>query len=201
MTETAVGETIDPMSQTQSLSTERLLLRRWTAADIAPFAALNADPVVMERFPATLTLDQTKSFVAAAEAHFEREGFGLWVAELIATGEMIGFIGLSIPRFEAHFTPCVEIGWRLAHKYWGRGYAPEGASAVLNDAFTRLNLEEVVSFTSTLNSNSIRVMEKIGMKRDPSEDFDHPRVEEGHHLRRHVLYRINSSDFLEHGAT
>ncbi len=189
------------MSKIQSLSTERLLLRRWTAADVAPFAALNADPVVMERFPSTLTLDQTKSFVAAAEAHFESEGFGLWAAELIATGDMIGFIGLSIPRFEAHFTPCVEIGWRLAHKYWGQGYAPEGAYEVLNDAFTRLNLKQVVSFTSTLNSNSIRVMEKIGMKRDPSEDFDHPRLEEGHHLRRHVLYRINSSDFLEQGAS
>lgn len=184
------------MPQATSLRTKRLILRRWTANDIAPFAALNADPVVMERFPSTLTLDQTKSFVAAAEAHFEREGFGLWAAELIETGEMIGFVGLSIPKFEAHFTPCVEIGWRLAHKHWGQGFAPEGAHEVLNDGFTRLKLEQIVSFTSTLNSNSIRVMEKIGMKRDPSEDFDHPRVEEGHHLRRHVLYRIKSSDFL-----
>lgn len=167
-------------------------MRRWTAQDIIPFAALNADPKVMECFPAPLTLDQTKSFVAAAEAHFDREGFGLWATELIDTGEMIGFIGLSIPTFQAHFTPCVEIGWRLAHNFWGRGYAPEGAKEVLSDAFTRLKLAQIVSFTSILNTNSIRVMEKIGMTRDPSEDFDHPRVEEGHRLRRHVLYRIGA---------
>ncbi len=173
-----------------------MVLRRWTAADLAPFAALNADPVVMEFFPAPLTLDQTKLFIAGAEAHFEREGFGLWATELIETGEMIGFVGFSIPRFEAAFTPCVEIGWRLAHKFWGQGYAPEGALEVLNQAFTRLDLDEIVSFTSILNLNSMRVMDKIGMKRDVAEDFEHPRVDEGHRLRRHVLYRLNKSQFL-----
>jgi RimJ/RimL family protein N-acetyltransferase len=183
------------MTDSVSLRTKRLILRRWMAKDIEPFAAINADPEVMRHFPSTLTLDQTKSFVAAVEAHFENEGFGLWATDLVETGEMIGFVGLSIPRFEAHFTPCVEIGWRLAHKHWGCGYAPEAAHEVLNDAFNRLKLEEIVSLTATVNSNSMRVMEKIGMKRDPADDFDHPRLDEGHHLRRHVLYRINASDF------
>lgn len=177
------------------LKTKRLILRRWTAADLEPLAALNADPEVMRHFPSTLTIDQSKSFIAAVEAHFDREGFGLWATELAETGEMIGFVGLSKPRFFAPFTPCVEIGWRLAKKYWGRGYAPEGALEVLKDAFGNLNLDEVVSFTATTNSNSIRVMEKIAMKRNPAEDFDHPSLEAGHRLRRHVLYRLGKQDW------
>jgi len=179
----------------QSLETDRLLLRRWNAGDVEAFAALNADPAVMKNFPRMLNLDETKGFIASAEAHFEREGFGLWATELKENGDFIGFIGISIPRFNAPFMPCVEIGWRLAHKYWGYGYAPEGAIEVLNDAFGRLKLRHIVSFTATVNSNSIRVMQKIGMTRDPEEDFDHPNLPDGHRLQRHVLYRLNASEW------
>lgn len=184
------------MAKNHSLETNRLRLRRWCARDVEPFAALNADPNVMRHFPAPLTLDQTKNFIAAVEAHFEFEDFGLFATELKETGEMIGFVGLSIPRFRAHFMPCVEIGWRLAHKHWGNGYAPEAAEEVLRDAFERVKLENLVSFTATSNTNSMRVMEKIGMVRDPAEDFEHPSLEEDHPLRRHVLYRLSREQWL-----
>jgi RimJ/RimL family protein N-acetyltransferase len=177
------------------LETNRLRLRRWTSNDLEPFAALNADPEVMRHFPATLSLDQTKSFIAAVEAHFEREDFGLWATDLKETGEMIGFVGLSIPRFAADFMPCVEIGWRLSKKHWGFGYAPEAAREVLRYGFEHVKLDDVVSFTATTNLKSIRVMEKIGMRRDPAEDFDHPNLEAGHRLRRHVLYRLSREDW------
>lgn len=174
------------------LKTKRLILRRWKTSDVEPFFALNSDPEVMRHFPSILSIDQTKSFIAAAEAHFDREDFGLWALELAETNEFIGFTGLSIPKFTSHFTPCVEVGWRLAHKFWGNGYAPEAAREALRDGFERMGLPEIVSFTATVNTNSIRVMEKLNMKRDPAEDFDHPNVAEGHHLRRHVLYRLKN---------
>lgn len=177
------------------LETNRLRLRRWKASDVEPFAALNADPIVMKNFPSPLSLDQTKSFIGAVEAHFEFENFGLWATELKDGGDFIGFVGLSIPRFSAPFMPCVEIGWRLAHKYWGQGYAPEAAREVLRDGFERVKLLEIVSFTATSNVNSMRVMEKIGMKHNPAEDFDHPNVADGHHLKRHVLYRLTVDEW------
>ncbi|MBX9669497.1 MAG: GNAT family N-acetyltransferase [Candidatus Obscuribacterales bacterium] len=174
------------------LETERLLLRRWRLSDAIPFATLNADPAVMRYFPRPLSTDESKSFIAGTEAHFEREGFGLWAVELRETGEFIGFVGLSIPRFQAHFTPCVEIGWRLAPVHWGKGYAPEGAIEVLRDAFLRVKLPEVVSFTASSNQKSIRVMEKIGMSH--SGVFGHPLVAQDHELFEHVLYRIAPMD-------
>jgi len=164
--------------------TPRLILRRWRESDRAPFAAMNADPRVMEFFPATLTREESDSLVDRAEAALERQGFGTLAAELRATGDFIGYIGLAVPSFEAHFTPCVEIGWRLAAAHWGRGYATEGARAVL-DRWTG----DLVSFTTAANVRSRRVMEQLGFTRDPAEDFDHPRIPEGHPLRRHVLYR------------
>ena len=170
-------------------------MRRWRSSDIEPFAELNADPEVMRYFLAPLSLDQTKSFVASVEAHFEREGFGLWALELLDGGGFIGFAGLSIPRFEADFTPCVEIGWRLARRFWGQGYAPEAAREALRFGFDECKLDEIVSFTSRLNLKSIRVMEKIGMHSNPAEEFDHPMVEAGHPLRRHVLYRLRVRDW------
>ncbi len=171
------------------LQTDRLTLRRWRPSDRAPFSRINADPRVMEHFPAPLTPAESDLMIERIEAHFSRYGFGLWATELRPTGDFAGFIGLNIPTFETHFTPCVEIGWRLAPEFWGRGLATEGARAVLHHAFTRLSLAEVVAFTVPANHRSRRVMEKLGMTHDPADDFDHPRLQEGHPLRRHVLYR------------
>jgi RimJ/RimL family protein N-acetyltransferase len=178
------------MSNHPILETPRLLLRSWRASDREPFARLNADPRVMEFFPAILTPAETYAAMDRIEAHHQRHGFGLLAAELRYTGEFIGFIGVAIPGFEAHFTPCVEIGWRLAAEHWGRGLATEAAQALLHHAFTTLSLKEVVSFTVHANLRSRRVMEKLGMTRNPEEDFDHPKIPAGHPLRRHVLYRI-----------
>jgi RimJ/RimL family protein N-acetyltransferase len=177
-----------------SLRTKRLLLRHWREADVAPFAALNADPEVMRHFPSPLTREQTEAMYGRILEGFATRGFGLWAVELVASGEFIGFVGLLVPSFEAHFTPCVEIGWRLARKYWGNGYAPEAAREVLRDGFERVGLSEIVSMTATTNLPSMRVMEKIGMVRSPGDDFDHPWLDAGHPLCRHVLYRVQARD-------
>jgi RimJ/RimL family protein N-acetyltransferase len=174
----------------RELRTDRLRLRRWLPTDRAPFAALNADPRVMEHFPAALSREESDTLVAGIEAHFEQYGFGVWAVEIPSFTSFAGFIGLSIPRFEAHFTPCVEIGWRLAAEHWGRGYATEGALAALTFGFQTLGLGEIVSFTVPGNLRSRRVMERIGMVRNPADDFDHPALPEGHRFRRHVLYRM-----------
>ncbi len=171
------------------LETPRLLLRDWRADDHAPFAALNADPVVMRYFPATLSAAETEAMLERNRLHFAQHGFGIWAAELKDTGELAGFIGLGVPSFEAHFTPCVEIAWRLAAKFWNRGLATEGAAALLRWAHEVQQIEEVVAFTAVENWPSRRVMEKIGMTRDEAGDFDHPRVQAGHPTRRYVLYR------------
>lgn len=144
----------------------------------------------MEHFPAPLSSEESDTLVARIEAHFDQRGFGLWAVEVPDVAPFVGFVGLSVPRLEAHFTRCVEIGWRLAAKHWGKGYATEGARAVLAFGFETLLLGEIVSFTTTGNLPSRRVMEKIGMTRDPADDFDHPALPPGHALRRHVLYRI-----------
>lgn len=172
------------------LRTERLLLRSWRHSDRAPYAALNADPEVMEHFPAPLTREQSDAHVDRMSAALDAQGWGLWAVEVPDEAAFIGFIGLAVPGFEAHFTPCVEVGWRLARSAWGRGYAPEGARAALALAFDELGLDEVVSFTSVGNTKSRRVMEKIGMTHDSTEDFDHPNVPADSPVRRHVLYRI-----------
>lgn len=173
-----------------ALRTERLLLRRWRAEDRAPFAALNADARVMEFFPATLSRAESDALAERIEAHFAERGFGLWALEVPGAVPFAGFVGLSVPRFAAHFTPCVEVGWRLAAEHWGRGYAPEAARAALAHGFGALELREIVSFTAPANANSRRVMAKLGMRRDPADDFDHPSLPAGHPLRRHVLYRL-----------
>jgi RimJ/RimL family protein N-acetyltransferase len=179
-----------PMHFPQELRTERLCLRRWRDADRAPFAAMNADPQVMEYLPAPLSREASDALAARIEAHFEERGFGLWAVEVLGDAPFVGFVGLSVPRFEAHFTPCVEIGWRLARTHWGSGFATEGARAVLAFGFETLGLAEIVSFTVPDNRRSRRVMEKLGMTHDPNDDFDHPLLPEGHRLRRHVLYRM-----------
>jgi RimJ/RimL family protein N-acetyltransferase len=171
------------------LLTDRLRLRRWRPADRAPFAQLNADPRVMEHFSGVLSPEESDAVIAGIAVHIDRHGFGLWAVEIPGVAPFAGFIGLSVPRFEAHFTPCVEIGWRLAAEQWGRGYATEGARAVLMWGFQTLGLDEIVSFTVPANLRSQRVMQNIGMVHDPEDDFDHPSLPEGHPHRRHVLYR------------
>jgi RimJ/RimL family protein N-acetyltransferase len=178
------------MTWRRELGTDRLWLRRWLPEDLVPFAALNADARVMDYFPAVLSREESDTLASRIEAHFERHDFGLWAVEIADVTSFAGFIGLSVPSFEAPFTPCVEIGWRLAADYWGFGYAAEGARVVLDFAFKTLKLHEVVSFTSPGNLRSRRVMEKIGMVHDPAGDFDHPALPQGHRLRRHVLYRM-----------
>ncbi len=178
---------------TGPLRTRRLVLRRWQDGDLEPFAALNADPEVMEHFPSRLDRSASDALAAAADGAFDERGFGLWAVEVAATGLFIGFTGLAVPRFEAPFTPAVEIGWRLARMAWGHGYATEAATAALDDAFERVGLTEVVSFTSVPNVRSQAVMHRLAMTRDPAEDFDHPNLPAGHRLRRHVLYRINAA--------
>ena len=174
------------------LETERLLLRRWKDSDRAPFAAMNADPRVMEFFPDTLTREESDQLIENIEAHFDNRGFGLFATELKKGSEFIGFIGLHVASFQAHFTPCVEIGWRIATPYWGKGLATEGSQEVIRFAFERLRLESLVSFTVPENVASRRLMEKLGMTNDPAEDFDHPKLPPGHRLRRHVLYRLRN---------
>jgi RimJ/RimL family protein N-acetyltransferase len=137
-----------------------------------------------------LSQELSDHVVDRIEAHFAQRGFGLWAAELLDQSEFIGFIGLAVPRFKAAFTPCVEIGWRLASAHWGRGLATEGAQAVVRHAFQVLALRELVSFTVPANVRSRRVMEKLGMTHNPADDFDHPQLPEAHPLRRHVLYRL-----------
>ena len=171
------------------LETDRLILRRWRPTDRLPFTRLNADLRVMEHFPALLTPAESREMIDRIEAHFVRYGFGLWAVELRATGDFTGFVGLNVPTFDAPFTPCVEIGWRLAPEFWGHGLATEGARAVLHHAFVDLALPEIVAFTVPANHRSRSVMEKLSMTHNPADDFDHPRLPNGHPLRRHVLYR------------
>lgn len=144
----------------------------------------------MKHFPALLSREESDALVARIEAHFEQHGFGLWAVEIVEVAPFAGFVGLSVPRFEASFTPCVEIGWRLAAEHWGRGVATEAARRALDFGFTELGLKEILSFTVPENRRSRRVMEKIGMTHDPGDDFDHPLLPAGHPLQRHVLYRI-----------
>ena len=174
------------------IQTPRLLLRQWRPEDREPFARMNADPRVMRFFPACLSREESGALADRIVREFEERGWGAYAAELRADGSFLGFIGLSVPGFEAHFTPCVEIGWRLAAPYWNRGLATEGASAVVRHAFDVLGLAEIVSFTTECNLPSRRVMEKIGMTRDPADDFNHPSLPEGHTLRPHVLYRLRA---------
>ena len=175
-----------------SLRTDRLLLRPWTDEDREPYAALNADPEVMEHFPAPLTREESDAAVDRFMAAFDEHGWGLWAAERLDTGEFIGFIGLAIPSFDAPFLPGVEVGWRLARDQWGNGFATEGGAAALAFAFDVLGFDEVLSFTAVENQPSRRVMERLGLHHQPDEDFVHPNVPADSHIRHHVLYRITA---------
>lgn len=182
-------------SPVTELRTTRTLLRAWRDADRDPFAAMCADPVVMEFFPNLLTRAESDAFVDRRIDEFRDCGWGLWAVEIAATGQFAGFVGLSTVGFAAPFTPATEIGWRLAQPFWGSGIATEAALTVLEAAFGPLAFDEIVSFTAEVNRRSQRVMQKIGMHRDHAGDFDHPRVPEGHPLRPHALYRISRSEF------
>jgi RimJ/RimL family protein N-acetyltransferase len=173
------------------LRTERLVLRDWRAADRAPFAALNADPRVMEHFPASLDRAASDALVERITTDLHRNGWGLWAVARRDDDRFLGFTGLLAVGFEAPFTPAVEVGWRFAVDAWGHGYATEAARAAVRYAFAVLALDQLVSMTTPSNGRSQRVMERLGMTRDPADDFDHPRIAVGHPLRRHVLYRLS----------
>ena len=173
--------------------TARLLLRRWRDEDLAPFATLNADPVVMEHFPAVLSRKESDALADRIREHFETHGFGLWAVEVPDEAAFAGFVGLAHTRFSSHFTPCIDLGWRLSRDHWGRGYAQEAARAAAAIAFDDLGLDEVVAFTVPSNFRSRRVMEAVGMRHEAAGDFDHPHVPHGHRFRRHVLYRLQRS--------
>jgi ribosomal-protein-alanine N-acetyltransferase len=173
----------------EQIETSRLLLRSWRDADLEAFARLNADPQVAEFLPDTLSRAESDAFAERIRAHFDAHGYGLFAVEVKGGAQLVGFVGLSVVPFDAHFTPAVEIGWRLAREHWGAGLATEAAEEVLRFAFGALALNEVVSFTVVDNARSRRVMERIGLMHDPADDFDHPRLPPGHPLERHVLYR------------
>ena len=186
---------------TPTLRTNRLLLRRWRPEDRAPFARLNADPALMEFFPHPLAAAQSDRLANHGDRLFDRYGYGLWAVEVLESQAFIGFVGLSavesddpFPDRPFPFAPTVEVGWRLAREAWGQGYAPEAARHCLRFGFEVVGLEEIVSFTSTVNLRSRRVMEKIGMHRDAGDDFDHPRLTPGDPLLRHVLYRLQQDE-------
>jgi len=172
-----------------ALRTPRLVLRQWRQSDFDSFAALNADSEVRRFFPAPLTREESDALAKRAERDIAERGWGLWAVEVMESAPFIGFVGLAEPSFDAHFTPAVEVGWRLSRDQWGNGYATEAARAAITFAFDDLGLDEIVSFTSEVNERSRRVMERLGMTHDPQDDFDHPSVASGP-LRRHVLYRI-----------
>lgn len=166
-----------------------MLLRQWHEADLEPFAELNADPEAMRHFPSRLTPEQSDALGRELAALIDEHGWGLWAVEVVNGPRFIGFVGLNDPRFDAHFTPAIEVGWRLLPQHWGHGYATEAAQASVEFGFRELGLREIVAMIARANTRSRRVAERLGMTTDPADDFDHPRVPEGP-FRRHVLYRL-----------
>jgi RimJ/RimL family protein N-acetyltransferase len=179
------------------LKTDRLILRPWRPEDREPFAAMNADPAVMEFFVSTMTREESDALVDRIEEGWAERGFGLWAAEEIASGTFLGFIGFFHQTFDAHFTPAFEIGYRLARAGWGKGYATEGAKEAVRYGFEVAGLTDIVSMTCVPNVRSQNVMRKLGMTHDPADDFDHPRVPDGHPFKRHVLYRLTADRWRE----
>jgi RimJ/RimL family protein N-acetyltransferase len=177
------------MGRAPELRTERLVLRRWRDDDREPFARLNADPEVTRYLPGPLTRDESDAMIERIDAHFDEHGFGLWAVEIPGVTPCAGFVGLAVPTFDAPFMPVVEVGWRLSPEVWGHGYATEGGRAAMAFGFDACGLDQIVSFTAVGNWPSRRVMERLGMRHDEADDFDHPRLEIGHRLCRHVLYR------------
>lgn len=177
--------------------TERLVLRQWREEDREPFANLNADPDVMKYFPKTLTRAESDASIDRLQTSIANRGWGFWAAELLDTGEFIGFVGINEPFATLPFSPCVEIGWRLAKPYWGKGYASEAARVALAVGFEQLELSEIVSFTALSNTRSTAVMERLHMARD-SKTFLHPQIPEDSGLQEHCLYRLTRNRWREH---
>lgn len=176
------------------LKTERLLLRQWAEDDFLPFAEMCSDKDVMEFFPKLQTQSESYEMAKKIQALIEDLGWGLWALEIPNQHRFIGFVGLHIPKDNMPFSPCVEIGWRLSKQYWGKGYATEAAEKALEYAFNKLNLSEVVSFTTVANVRSMAVMQKIGMC-NSGQNFMHPNIEASHPQCEHVLYKISKSEW------
>lgn len=178
------------------LTTSRLLLRQWQPDDAEPFARLNADPAVMAHFPALLSRTESDAAMTRYQQSIADNGWGLWAVERRDNGVFIGFVGLNLPRYETPFTPCVDIGWRLARDAWGQGFATEAAKTCLAFGFGSLQLAEIVSFTSKDNLRSQQVMQRLGMQRDPAGDFLHPMIPASHRVAPHVLYRLSAQHWF-----
>ncbi len=187
------------MVKVMEFDTERLRLRQWREADYEPFAALNADPRVMEFFPAPLDRPASDSMASRCQAVIAERGWGLWAVETKELHEFIGFVGLDRPTAELSFSPCVEVGWRLASGQWGKGFATEAARSVLRLGFETLGLSEIVSFTAVRNLRSRAVMERLNMQ-EAADPFEHPNVPVGSSLRLHCLYRLSSNQWKKHVA-
>ena len=172
-----------------TLETERTILRPWRDEDIPTWVAMCADARVMEFYTMPLARDEACAQVEGMRARMKRDGYGWWVLEIKDGASVAGVMVLQDVPFETHFTPAIEIGWRLVPEAWGKGYASESGAALLDFAFNELQRSQVVAVTSAINVRSRRVMERLGMVYDPDDDFEHPRIEVGHPLRRHVLYR------------
>lgn len=177
------------------LATPRLALRQWRDADLAPFAALNADPEVMRYMPRCLERSESDALAGRYRERIAERGWDLWALERRDDGSFVGALGLTVATFPAPFTPCLEIAWRLAKGQWGQGLATEAAAAVLRFGFQTLALEEVLAFTVPANRRSRAVMQRLGMRHDLAADFEHPRLAHGHPLRPHVLYRLRRADW------
>ena len=181
------------------IETDRLLLRLWRDGDLPEFAAINADPEVAEHFPAVLTRGESDDLAWKIRTRLSDQDFGFWAVEIPSVTPFAGFVGISRVPFEAHFTPAVEIGWRLARTHWGCGYATEAARAALRYGFDNLAVDEIVAFTVPQNERSRRVMLRLGMSNDPVDDFHHPRFAPGHRLAVHTLYRLSRAAWQRSG--
>ncbi|MDF3054985.1 MAG: hypothetical protein K0Q74_892 [Gammaproteobacteria bacterium] len=179
------------------IETERLILRTWKKEDAQSYFQINQDPKVIEFLPGPLTMEEVRDFILAMNDRNSKYGYGLWAVELKKTGEFIGFIGLEYKDWESHFTPAVEVGWRLGSQYWGKGYATEGARAALDYGFKKCGLKEIVSVTVPANIRSIRVIQKIGLRHEVNGDFAHPKLPLDHPLSQHVLYRLTIDEYLK----
>lgn len=178
------------------IETDRLLLRTWKKEDARAYYQINQDPKVIACLGGPLTMEEVHAFIERVNNQMDTRGYTLWAVEEKETGTLMGFIGLGYKESEAHFTPAVEVGWRLGSQYWGKGYATEGAKASLEYGFKKCGLKEIVSLTVPANLRSIRVMEKIGLKRDMQGDFAHPRLSADHRLSQHVLYRLTQGEYV-----
>ena len=179
----------------QSIETSRIILREWQEEDFSHFARVNADPLVMEYMPRVLPPEDSDKLVRRFQRHFKKHGYGMYALETKADESFVGFVGLNHVEFDAHFTPSVEIAWRLDYGFWGQGYATEAALRVLDHGFNALSLDKIVSFTVHDNARSIHVMEKIGLQHDKNGDFDYPSLKSGHPLGRFVLYKMDKKQY------